>query len=155
MRSVKAVSMNLIRNIAGLLIILSLLPIAMMAFRFTSHIPFSYSEISDELALMQLRESMLISYDLHFSSDELSFMLHNKEFALSKVNDKLIMSPGTQIFLADIDDLYFETRNGVIYVCYRRNEKEYERVIASAEGFYLDDFSDCHVRDDVADCGEE
>ncbi len=150
-----AIQMNMIRNIAGLMIILSLLPIAMEAFRFSAAIPFEYDEVFDELSLYQLRESLLISYDLQFSDSALYFSLHNKDFSLSKVNDKLIMQPGTQIFLSKVDSLYFEERNGVIYVCYRKDEKEYERALVSARGFYLDRFSDCDVRDDEPDRSEE
>ena len=147
--------MNLIRNLAGLMIILSLLPIMMMAFRYTADIPFVYDEISDELALAQLREELLIAYDMEFQSQSLSFRCHNRDFVLSKVNDKLILHPGTQIFLADIDEMHFENRNGVIYVCYERNGKSNERVIASSKGFYLDVFSDCDVPDDIVDRTEE
>ena len=117
--------MNLIRNVAGLFIILLLLPILLMAFRYTSKLPFAYTEVYDELTLMQLRESLLISYNLAFDERELSFILHNREFRLSLVNDKLIMQPGTQIFLA-----------------------------AGAEGFHIDRFSDCNVRDDESDRSE-
>ena len=147
--------MSMIRNIAGLLIILTLLPIAMCGFSFVSSMPFSYTEVFDELSLHQLRESMLISYDLSFDQNALYFSLHNKDFILSKVNDKLILHPGTQIFLADVDELHFEERGSVVYVCYRKKDKEYERAIASARGFYLDRFSDCDVRDDVADRDKE
>lgn len=147
--------MNMIRNLAGLFIILSLLPILMLAFDFTSGIPFSYSEIFDELSLSQLRESLLISYEMRFEEDRLSFRLHNRDFILSKVNDKLIMQPGTQIFLSRIDELHFEEKGGVIYVCYEREGRKYERVLACERGFYLDGFSDCDVRDDEPDRGEE
>lgn len=147
--------MNLIRNLAGLMIILSLLPIGMMAFRYTADIPFVYDEISDELALVQLREILLIAYDMHFQDQVLSFHYKNRDFTLSKVNDKLMLQPGTQIFLADIDEMYFENRNGVIYVSYERQGKRNERVIASSEGFYIDLFSDCDVSDDLADRFEE
>ena len=109
----------MIRNLAGLFIILSLLPIGMSAFRYTADVPFEYDEISDELALSQLREIMLITYDLHFRSDVLSFRYQNRDFTLSLVNGKLLLQPGTQIFLADLEEMHFEERNGVIYVSYR------------------------------------
>ena len=146
--------MNMIRNLAGLLIILFLLPIAMCAFSFTASLPFTYTEVFDELSLHQLRETLLISYDMEAGYDALTFSLRNRDFILSKVNDKLILHPGTQIFLAGVDELHFEERGTVIYVCYRKGAKEYERAIASARGFYLDSFSDCDVRDDVADRDE-
>ena len=147
-------SVNLTRNMAGLLIIMSLLPILLMAFEFTAKLPFEYDEVFDELSLMQLRESLLIAYDLEFTEDCLYFDLHNRDFTLSKVNDKLIMQPGTQIFLSDLQEMHFEVRNNVIYVCYEKDHLCYERVIASANGFYIDRFSDCDVCDEFADRSE-
>ncbi|MBR5341333.1 MAG: hypothetical protein IK151_05340 [Erysipelotrichaceae bacterium] len=147
--------MNMIRNLLGLVIILALLPICILAFRFTSNMPFEYSEICDELSLAQLRETMLITYDLHYGYDCLSFTYRNKDFTLSMVNNKLLLQPGTQVYLGDIDDLHFEERNGCIYVCYERKNRKYERIIASSQGVYLDDFSDCDVHDDELDSSEE
>ncbi len=147
--------MNLIRNLAALMIILALLPIGMSAFRYVSDLPFRYHEISDEIALSQLREMMLIAYDKEFHDEILSFRYRNKDFTLSMINGRLILHPGTQIFLADLDEMHFEERNGVIYVCYQREGKKAERVICSAGGFHLDAFSDCDVRDPVPDRPEE
>ncbi len=146
--------MDLIRNLVGFIIILSLLPICLLSFRFTADIPFTYSEISDELSIAQLREMLLIDYDLEFAEYSLSFRYKNRDCTLSQVGDKLIMQPGTMIFLSGLDELHFERRNGVIYVCYRKENEEYERVIAGAKGFYLDDFSDNNVRDDGTDRSE-
>lgn len=147
--------MNLIRNLIGLIITITMLPICIEAFTFTSNIKFNYSEINDEIALAQLREQMLIAYDMYVTSDQINFIYKNKDFKLSLVNGKLILQPGTQIYLADIDDLRFETRNGCVYVIYERNNKTYERVICQEERLYIDDFSACDVLDDGTDCGEE
>lgn len=132
-----------------------MLPICIEAFTFTSNIKFNYNEINDEIALAQLREQMLIAYDMYVTSDQINFIYKNKDFKLSLVNGKLILQPGTQIYLADIDDLRFETRNGCVYVIYERNNKTYERVICQEERLYIDDFSACDVLDDGTDCGEE
>lgn len=147
--------MYLIRNLIGLIITITMLPICIEAFTFTSNIKFNYNEINDELALAQLREQMLIAYDMYVSSDQIDFTYKNKGFKLSLVNNKLILQPGAQIYLADIDDLRFETRNGCVYVIYERNDKTYERVICQQERLYIDDFSACDVLDDGTDCGEE
>ena len=147
--------MNMIRNLIGLIITITMLPICIEAFTFTSNIKFNYSEINDEIALAQLREQMLIAYDMYVTSDQINFIYKNKDFKLSLVNGKLILQPGTQIYLADIDDLRFETRNGCVYVIYERNNKTYERVICQEERLYIDDFSACDVLDDGTDCGEE
>lgn len=147
--------MNLIRNLIGLIITITMLPICVDAFKFTSDISFTYDEINDELAMSQLREQMLIGYDMHINENEVSFIYKNKQFKLSLVNNKLILQPGTQIYLADVDNLRFDIRNGCVYVIYERNNKEYERIIAKQERIYIDDFSACDVLDDGNNCSEE
>lgn len=147
--------MNLIRNLVGLIITLCMLPVCIQAFEFTSNIPFAYNEINDEICLSQLREQLLIAYDMRIYNNELVFTYKNKGFRLCLVNNKLILQPGTQIYLNDIDNLFFETKNGCIYVCYRRKNKNYERVICKEEGIFIDDFSACDVHDDECNSSEE
>lgn len=144
--------MNLIRNLIGLIITITMLPLCVLAFKFTANIKFDYNQINDEIALCQLRENLLISYDMNVSSDELNFRYKNKDYKLSLINNKLVLQPGTQIFLNDVDNLYFNNRNGCIYVCYEKENKYYERVIANKEGFYIDDFSGCDVLTDDDNC---
>lgn len=142
-----ALSMNMLRTISGLIIVLIMLPLCVMAFNYIADIRFEYSEINDEIALSQLRENLLIIYDLHFGRDTLNFRYKNNDFRLSLVNRKLILQPGTQIYLDDIDDLYFEKRGELIYVIYERNDKQYERILCTEKGIHLDEFSDCDVSD--------
>ena len=52
--------MNQIRNIIALIIVLSILPLSSLAFNYVANIEFEYNEINDELALVQLREYLLI-----------------------------------------------------------------------------------------------
>ena len=146
--------MNLIRNLIGLIITITMLPICISAFRYTSDITFEYNEISDELAIYQLRQQLLIAYDMQCNKDELSFIYKNKQYRLSLVNNKLILQPGTQIYLNDIDYLYFDYRGETIYVVYERDNKKYERAICKKEGIYIDDFSNCDVFIDD-DSGDE
>lgn len=143
--------MILIRNILGLIITCMMLPICIHAFRYTSDIKFGYSEINDEIALMQLREILLIAYDMHISNNEIDFIYKNKDFKLSLVNEKLLLQPGTQIFLNDVDYISFNIRDGCIYLEYERDNETYERIIGKQEGFYIDDFSNCDVSDDECD----
>lgn len=147
--------MNLIRNLIGLVITITLLPICIQAFIYTSNITFDYNEINDEIAMSQLREQLLIAYDMDISSNKLNFIYKGKNFKLSLVNRCLYLQPGSQMYLNDLDDLYFDTKNGCVYVCYERNNKNYERVICKQEGIYIDDFSACDVYDDDCDTSEE
>ncbi|MBQ2582695.1 MAG: hypothetical protein II577_02220 [Erysipelotrichaceae bacterium] len=146
--------MNLTRILCGLFIILNLLPLSTSAFAYVARIRFDYDEINDEIALCQLREDLLISYDMRFSQDTLSFRYEGEEFRLSEVNGNMLLQPGTQIFLHDIEDLYFEKRGEMIYVLYSRNGRRYERIIAG-KGIYLTDFSDCAEPGDEYHGGED
>ena len=147
--------MNQIRNIIGIIILITILPLSSLAFNYVSKIDFNYNEINDELALCQLREYLLISYDIKVNHYSLEFIYKNKDFSLNLVNNKLLMQPGTQIILNDIDDVYFERKGEYIYVVYTKNNETYERIIASTKGIYLDEFSDCFIDNDVSDSDQE
>ena len=147
--------MNLIRTLLGLLIIIIMLPIMTKSFIYTSNIEFNYNEINDELALMQLRELLLLAYDVNINDTSMDFIYKNKNFCLSMINNKLILQPGTQIFLNDIDNLCFKIMDNCIYIDYERDDKTYESIIASKEGVYLNDFSNCDDFDDESDSCQE
>ena len=147
--------MNLIRNLLGLIITITMLPICIEAFIYTSKISFDYNQVNDEIALYQLREQLLMSYDMKVNNDELNFIYKNRNYKLSLINNKMILQPGTQIYLNDIDSLCFEEKNGCIYVNYNRGNDEYDRIICKQEGLYIDNFSDCDVLIDDTDSSQE
>ncbi|MDO4197738.1 MAG: hypothetical protein Q4D13_01950 [Erysipelotrichaceae bacterium] len=138
----------------GLMIIVMMLNISLLAYSITGNISFDYNQINDDLSFCQLRRIMLIAYDQSLSHDSITFTYHNKEFRLSLVNSKLLLQPGTQIFLNDVESLYFIEINGCYVVRYTRKGKEYEKVICSKSGIYIDDFSDCDVLPELNSDGE-
>lgn len=141
-------SMNLTRTIIALIITLSILPLCATSFTMISNVKFSYDEINDELALVDLRRILLLSYDLDFNQNELNFIYQNKNYNLSIVNNRLVLSPGYQMFLNDVDYLSFFKKDGCIFITYERHGRTYERVLCSQEGIHLDEFSDCHDDND-------
>ena len=147
--------MNLIRNLIGLIIAAILLPLFLMAFRYVTEIGFDYDQVNDEIAISQLREQMLISYDLKFTRNMLTFRYKNDDFRLSEVNGMLLLQPGTQIYLTNFDEVHFERKDGCIYVCYSRKGQHYERILCKQSGIHIDDFSDCALRDAEHNSGEE
>lgn len=87
-------------------------------------------EVQDETALLQLRRILTISYDLHTDGQTLYFRHERAEKRLSKVNDHLIIQPGTVVILADIGSARFYSRSGVLFLQYERKGKTYERALA-------------------------
>lgn len=85
--------------------------------------------VQDEIAIAQLQRILIISdmYEIH--GDELAFVNQERSMYLRKVNGNLIIQPGTQIFLVDVDDVQFSEENKLITLTYSRQGKEYERIL--------------------------
>lgn len=99
---------------------------------------------------MDLRRVMLIAYDIEVSDYEINFTYHNDDYVLRYVNNKLIMQPGTQIYLNDILDVNFSKEDNSIYVNYTDQDgKEYKRNIGKEKGIHIDEFLDNDDGDNV------
>lgn len=131
------------RNLIALLITLTMLPLAISTFSFVGKYEFNYNLINNEMALMDLRRVMLIAYDISVSEYEVNFVYHNDNYSLRYVNNKLLLQPGSQIYLNGIISARFYTNNNSIYVEYvDENGKEYQRNIGKEKGIYINDFLD-------------
>lgn len=84
----------------------------------------TYSLWQDEIALAQLRRELTLAKDLSFENHQLHYRLGQQEKVLLLVNEKLILQPGTQIFLEKIQFVSFEEFEKKIYLVYRSNYGE-------------------------------
>ena len=85
---------------------------------------------------------MLLSYDIEVENYTISFIYGESGRNLSMINGRLVLTPGYQMFLDKIDGLHFEEREGLIYICYVKDNKEYEALIGKNQGLSVDDFCD-------------
>lgn len=88
-------------------------------------------EVQDETALVQMRQILMISYDISTDGNTLYYEYQGREYSLHQVNAHLIIQPGTQIILADIDACRFETAGNAVILQYERNGKTYRAALAS------------------------
>ena len=88
-------------------------------------------ETQDEIALNQLRRIMILSKDIAYSNNSLSFEYHDERWTVSLINDHLVMQPGTQIFFTDIDGVYFTSSSNILYITYTRDNKSYEKALSN------------------------
>ena len=103
-----------------------LMPIGLSALKVLKPMISFREEVQDAIALTQLKHILIVSED--FAADgNLSFIYHREPCVLRTVNNHLILSPGTQIFLSEIDSAVFENRNGIITLTYERNGRTYVR----------------------------
>jgi prepilin-type N-terminal cleavage/methylation domain-containing protein len=121
----------LIEMLMTMMIVTALIPITILCIRpFNGALQFD-EEIQDQIALSQMRRIILLSYDLQCSPQQLDFIYQRKHCTLSFKNNHLILSPGTQIFISEIEDAYFKEEYNCIYIIYEREGKEYEKVLGS------------------------
>ena len=130
------------RSVVAILVIITILPIIVSIFQLISNTRIDYDIVNDEISLLQLRKIMLISYDIENYGDELHFVYHNDDYKLSLLNNRLILSPGYQVFLNDVDYVYFNEEDGALSLNYGRENKEKETYIYKEKGICISDFSD-------------
>ena len=118
----------ILENILSMFIISTFIPIMFNCLLLLKTDDFSY-DLQDEIALIQLRRILSVSYDLQASDNCLSFIYKNEQRMISEVNNNLIMQKGTIIILCDVEDVSFVIYDGLLYLYYRRLDKDYEKIV--------------------------
>ena len=106
------------RTMIAILIVLTILPILISAYSLIAKYNIDYNLLSNEISIMDLRRVLLLAYDIKINSHEMHFIYHNENYVLRLSNNKLVLQPGTQIYLNDIKEINFNTKNGSIYLTY-------------------------------------
>ena len=87
-------------------------------------------EIQDEVSALQLRRVLLLSYDLEVHDSWISFTYQERVMELSKGANHVILSPGTQIYFVNVDSCEFSEEDGLLWINYERDGKEYAKPLA-------------------------
>ena len=82
--------------------------------------------LQDQIALVQLRHYLAVAYDIELQPTMISFQRQHEEMRLRLVNQNLIIQPGTQIFLMDIESAMFYLEKDSVILRYVRDNHEYE-----------------------------
>lgn len=84
------------------------------------------TSLQDQITLVQLRRYLAVAYDIELLPSSLTFQRQHEEMRLSVVNQNLIVQPGTQMFLMDIEAALFYLEEDSVMLRYVRNHQEYE-----------------------------
>lgn len=84
------------------------------------------TSLQDQIALVQLRRYLAVAYDIELLPSSLIFQRQHEEMRLSVVNQNLIVQPGTQMFLMDIEAALFYLEGDSVMLRYVRDNQEYE-----------------------------
>jgi len=107
-----------------LLICAFLIPVTTALILILSKALNSRGDFQDEAGIASLRHVINISEDISCSGDQLTLTCHGKEMILAQRGSCLdLLSPGTQIFLSDLESVHFSIRGKQIYVRYAHEGK--------------------------------
>ena len=89
------------------------------------------ADAQDTAALQQLRKIMLTAENITSDGETVFFTAENSERRIRLVNGNLIIQPGTYMVLTQVDDVYWETSDGIIALYYNRSGIVRKAVIAN------------------------
>ena len=102
------------------------IPITVQVLSIASSVLKDKTPLQDQIALVQLRHYLAVAYDIELQPTMISFQRQHEEMRLSVVNQNLIVQPGTQIFLMDIETAIFYLEGDSVMLRYVRDNQEYE-----------------------------
>ncbi|MEE8807317.1 MAG: hypothetical protein SOI44_02730 [Lactimicrobium sp.] len=117
-----------------ILISVMLLPVVTACLWILPHLTAFDEGIQDEIALQQLRRILMLSYDLECQGDTLTFQYQGRDCQLVLRNNRMILQPGTQIFLNEIENMYFSQEQEAVYVYYQRESSLEKAALAYRAG---------------------
>ena len=85
--------------------------------------------IQEKASIHQMRLIYALSKDFYLDGDMLAFTYQEKDFYYSFYEDKLLLNDGYQVFLNDLQEVYFSEKNSCYYLTYTKDMIEYEKVI--------------------------
>jgi hypothetical protein len=122
----------MIEILITLMVVTGMIPITVLCIKPFENLLGFNEEIQDQIVLSQMRRIFLLSYEIKYSPEQITFLYQEKRRTLSCINDHLVLSPGTQIFISNIDTAYFIEKENCIYIVYERQKKQYEKILCKA-----------------------
>lgn len=123
MKKLKKNGFTLIEGLLGLFITL-IISFCMVVFLKTCLIFIQFRPShQDQMAILQLRQMVMISKDKEIRDDSLYMMYEHDEISISYQKNRLVRQPGYEIIMEDIEDAYFMEDEEEIYLIYTRENQ--------------------------------
>lgn len=125
----KVAGFTLIETLIALFVFTLCINLALGLFNVMKRHPLTTDHLQDLNGLRQLTQYLALACDVEIAHDRLNYRYRDQKFTLSLVNNNLIIQPGTNILLLDLDKIEFASEGDQIIMSYRRNETIRKRVI--------------------------
>lgn len=113
----------------SLLVMMTLLPIIIMALHLVVEYEYFDTRIQDDLSILQLRRKLILAKDFDLVYPNLNFNLEGQEWTLYYDGKRLYLGPGYQLFIDDVEELNYIFDNGVVLLNYVKKGQEYTRYL--------------------------
>jgi hypothetical protein len=93
-------------------------------------LPTNTSQVQNLIGLEQLRFHLAQAYDIQTYPDQLEYEYHGEGYELRLINQRLIQSPGTYIFMIELDELEFIMEDQALWMKWQSHGKTYQYWLA-------------------------
>ena len=108
----------------ALLILCAVLPVFLSQLQAIANLYVRPADLQDAIAITQLRHIFNIAQNITPSGSTLSFQFRGEERILRISGENLILTPGTQYVLTNIEEVSFASEENTVILCWKRNEEE-------------------------------
>ncbi|MDD7087705.1 hypothetical protein [Galactobacillus timonensis] len=108
----------------ALLILCAVLPVFLSQLQTIANLYVRPADLQDAIAITQLRHIFNIAQNITPSGSTLSFQFRGEERILRISGENLILTPGTQYVLTNIEEVSFASEENTVILCWKRNEEE-------------------------------
>ena len=94
-----------------------------------SYIDFYDQHLQDINGILQLKQTLNLGSNIEISTDEIGYDFKEDHFTINLTNNRLIIQPGTNIILINIDHVEFIEDDLGLVIAYQRGDNIYHRRI--------------------------
>ena len=94
-----------------------------------SYIRLYDQHLQDINGMLQLKQILNLGSNIEISSDQIEYDYNENHFTVNLINDRLIIQPGTNILILDINSVEFIEDDLGLVIIYQREDQTYHRRI--------------------------
>ncbi len=94
-----------------------------------SYIRLYDQHLQDINGVLQLKQILNLGSNIEISSDQIEYDYNENHFTVNLINDRLIIQPGTNILILDINSVEFIEDDLGLVIIYQREDQTYHRKI--------------------------
>lgn len=125
MKRYKKNGFTLIESLLGLMVSLIVSFLVMMLISTCQHLISLDTYQQDQFAILQIRQLVSLASEQEVKDGVLYLIINHEEYEMGMDENRLVRREGYEIYLENVDDVYFEQEEDSIYLLYHKEKKSY------------------------------